>query len=203
MHIEGRMYRTSTFLLCLYAVFGNAPTPAFSVAVGEGVGAGGRGTPLPYLQQQKPRVGLRASRTPRFVSVKDRSHQAAALQGMKDMCSCKFADTTTETEPIGGRNAKCAPKAAICGFCMNAAYAAYWNPDQDTCAQYMNEARDVCKKVAEGAQHAGPELGKLYQAYGPEFGASSVWCKSQSCCPNREVMGFPVEKLDSGENEEQ
>ena len=180
------MYSTSTFLLCLLAVLGNAPAQGVNIEKTVRIG--------PNLRKNsQPESGT--NHIPRFATVKDHSQEGEAMKNMKAICSCNFADTTTETKPIGGYSAQCAPKAAICGFCMNAAYAAYWSPGEDTCAQYLGEAQDVCYKVAAGTKQAGPEIGKLYEAYGPTFGASSVWCKSQSCCPNRESMGFPAEKL--------
>ena len=65
---------------------------------------------------------------------------------------------------------------------MNAAYASYWNPAQDTCAQYFGPAKQVCEAVAGGASKAGEALERLYKTYGPEFGATAVWCRQNGCC---------------------
>ena len=59
---------------------------------------------------------------------------------------------------------------------MIAAYASYWNPAQDTCAQYVLQAKQVCKAVAGGASKAGEALEHLYKTYGPEFGAIILLC---------------------------
>lgn len=122
---------------------------------------------------------------PRFARVASEAELAqAAVQKMKTgICACKWIDSTTSTKPIGvGEEGKCAPRSALCGFCMNAAYASYWDPGQDTCAQYINGAKKVCQEVAKGAMKAGQEIGSLYEMYGPQFGASTVWCRENGCC---------------------
>ena len=108
----------------------------------------------------------------------------AAIEKMKvGICACKFEDTISATKVTGEAGAgDCAPKTALCGFCMNAAYASYWNPAQDTCAQYFGPAKQVCEAVAGGASKAGEALEHLYKTYGPEFGATAVWCRHNGCC---------------------
>ena len=96
-------------------------------------------------------------------------------------CSCDFLSGVTATKIVGSTG-NCAPKVALCGFCMNAAWAAYWHPDQDTCHQYMMGARDVCDSIAGGASAAASDIGFLYEKYGPQFGASAVWCREMGCC---------------------
>ena len=96
-------------------------------------------------------------------------------------CSCDFLSGVTATKIVGSTG-NCAPKVALCGFCMNAAWAAYWHPDEDTCHQYMMGARDVCDSIAGGASAAASDIGFLYEKYGPQFGASAVWCREMGCC---------------------
>ncbi len=100
-------------------------------------------------------------------------------------CKCDFLAGVSATKIVGS-TAKCAPKTALCGFCMNAAWAAYWQPDVDSCQQYMMGAKGVCEDIASGAKAAKDDIGKLYEMYGPLFGASAVWCREQGCC-NGEV----------------
>ena len=139
----------------------------------------------PKVETLSPQLRGSAPSPPRFASVQSEAEAApTAIQKMKTgICACKWIDSTTSTKPIGvGVEGKCAPRNALCGFCMNAAYAAYWNPEEDTCAQYMNGAKTVCTEVAKGAMKAGKEIGYMYEMYGPQFGASTVWCRDNGCC---------------------
>jgi hypothetical protein len=96
-------------------------------------------------------------------------------------CACDFMSGVTATKIVGSTG-NCAPKVALCGFCMNAAWAAYWHPDQDTCKQYVLGAKGVCESIAGGASAAAADIGFLYEKYGPQFGASAVWCREMGCC---------------------
>ena len=119
------------------------------------------------------------------LSLQQKTQQRAeAIEKMKiGVCACKFQDSVTPTKVMGeAERGVCAPKTAICGFCMNAAYVSYWNPSQDSCAQYIAEAKQVCDAVAGGASKAAEDLEHLYKTYGPQFGATAVWCKQMGCC---------------------
>ena len=119
------------------------------------------------------------------LSLQEKTQQRAeAIEKMKlGVCACKFEDSVTPTKVMGeAERGFCAPKTAICGFCMNAAYVSYWNPSQDSCAQYIGEAKQVCEAVAGGASKAAEDLEHLYKTYGPQFGATAVWCKQMGCC---------------------
>ena len=96
-------------------------------------------------------------------------------------CACDFMSGVTATKIVGSTG-NCAPKVALCGFCMNAAWAAYWHPEQDTCKQYVLGAKGVCSSIAGGASAAAADIGFLYEKYGPQFGASAVWCREMGCC---------------------
>ena len=114
------------------------------------------------------------------LSLQEKTQQRAeAIEKMKiGVCACKFEDSITPTKVMGeAERGMCAPKTAICGFCMNAAYVSYWHPNQDSCAQYIGEAKQVCDAVAGGAGKAAEDLEHLYKTYGPQFGATAVWCK--------------------------
>jgi hypothetical protein len=100
-------------------------------------------------------------------------------------CSCDFLSGVTDTKIVGS-TANCAPKNALCMFCMGAAYNDYWQPSADSCEPYIGKAKDVCKAVA-GAVKGGAkkELETMYNNYGPQFGASAVFCREGGCCAGK------------------
>ena len=103
--------------------------------------------------------------------------QAAAEATAIGPCSCEF-------DEVGKAN--CAPKSAMCMFCMGAAYNAYWSPDVDSCDPYEGKAKDVCKAVAGAAKGgAKAKLEKMYIAFGPQFGATAVYCRDGGCCAGK------------------
>ena len=121
----------------------------------------------------------------RFADKKTSNQQSISQSGKSKVklgaCACDYMADVSATKIVGS-TPNCAPKVALCGFCMNAAWAAYWQPEQDTCQQYLMGANGVCKSIAEGAKAAKKEIGLLYEMYGPQFGASTVWCREQGCC---------------------
>ena len=103
-------------------------------------------------------------------------------------CSCDFLSGVTATKPVGS-TANCAPKSALCLFCMGAAYNDYWSPKVDSCEPYVSKAKDVCKAVAGAVKgSASAKLKVMYQAFGPQFGASAVFCREGGCCAGKPAL---------------
>jgi len=128
---------------------------------------------------------------------------AAAHRFVGESTVSKENDASGVTAAIADCKCKpkkpCPPTGAFCGFCMNAAYASYWQPldtklktadlAAQTCQKYVGGVKEVCEKIAKavaGALGDDPakmdDISKYYIAYGPYFGASAAFCRESKCC---------------------
>jgi hypothetical protein len=122
--------------------------------------------------------------TERFVQQSMETKETAKTKAIGP-CSCEFLSGVDATNPVGS-TADCAPKSALCMFCMGAAYHDYWDSTVEFCEPFIGKAKSLCETVA-GAVKGGAkkELETMYKAFGPQFGASAVYCREGGCCAGK------------------